>query len=506
MVDVLLTKGRLYEVAAQGYVLFSFSEEGLTKEHHDVASHLGIALDPLVEKMSFKGERDAVLEFLGSREGAPVFVALVGCGSKAGEVEERREAYRRALGRVIRWAEKFKITTLALDVPHPEVLGLVPFEMAKTTIAILMMASYQFNQFITDKKRHVAHDYVVHIKMPESLHEAFQAGIEAGDRIGHAVNQARHWCDLPADIITPKVLAERAVAIAEGHDNLSCTVFAKKELVEMGMGGILGVAQGSIQEPRFVVMEYKAPEENAPRIGLVGKGVTFDSGGISIKPAARMDEMKDDMAGAAAVIATMQAIAHMQPHVHVVACAPIVENMPSGSALKPGDILCHYNGKTSEVKNTDAEGRLILADALSYITTHYKLDVLIDIATLTGSCSAALGPFYAGLMTKHDILAERLTKAGRTSGERLWRLPFTDEYKVAVRSEVADVCNTGRDLYRAGAITAGFFLSHFIENGVMWAHLDIAGVSFEVPDCSYYRGGATGFGVRLFIEFIERWQ
>ena len=215
--------------------------------------------------------------------------------------------------------------------------------------------------------------------------------------------------------------------------------------------------------------------------------------------------MKDDMAGAAAVISTMEMIAHLKPRVNVVAFAPLSENMPSGNATRPGDVVQFYNGKTAEIKNTDAEGRLILADALSYAVKHYSPDAIIDFATLTGSCSYALGPFFAGLMSQHEELTQRILSAGQRSGDRVWPLPFHDDYKPAVRSTVADLCNEGSSTYRAGAITAGFFLQNFVGT-VPWVHLDIAGTSFNVPDMSYYRPGATGFGVRLLADLFMHWQ
>ncbi|HBY06201.1 TPA: leucyl aminopeptidase [Candidatus Dependentiae bacterium] len=506
MITISINKGPAYEVGAEGYVLFCPADTALSLEQQAVAKKLlPVPLEHELKRMHFTGAVDSCVEFLGVRNGEACRLLCVGVGALSGKSYVRIEQLRRAVGRVIRVAERLKITKLVFDLLHPDLFGIEPFVYAKEIVIAVEMATYQFNQFITDEKRHVAEDYTLFLIAPESLHEMLEAGIEQGVRIGHSVNQARHWCDLPAAYLTPAGLAERAEALAHAYDTLSCTVFKKQEILEMGMGGLIAVAQGSEQEPRFVVMEYHSGDKNAPTIGLVGKGITFDSGGLSIKPAARMDEMKDDMAGAAAVIATMQAIAHLKPHINVIAATPIAENLPSGSAIKPGDIVYHYNGKTSEIKNTDAEGRLILADALSYVAKHYKLDALVDIATLTGSCSAALGPFYAGVVGKSESLINQLIDAGKQSGDRLWPLPFSDDYRMAIRSEVADVCNIGKDQYRAGAITAGFFLEHFA-SGMPWAHLDIAGTSFEVPDRSYYRGGSTGFGVRLFVEFLLTWK
>ena len=237
----------------------------------------------------------------------------------------------------------------------------------------------------------------------------------------------------------------------------------------------------------------------------MGKGITFDSGGLSLKPPQYMETMKEDMSGAAAVIATMQAIAQLKPKVNVIGITPLSENLPSGKATMPGDVITFYNGKTAEVRNTDAEGRLVLADALSYAVKHYKLDALVDVATLTGACAYALGPFFTGLMSQHDKLTKRLQESADRSGDRVWPLPLHDDYKVAIKSAIADICNIGSKKYNAGAITAGFFLQNFVGD-TPWVHLDIAGTAFDVPDVSYYRPGATGVGVRLLIDLALNWR
>lgn len=506
MIDIVLSGSPLHEIGAQGYLLFCWESDPTTAEQIDLCARAGFDVAPYLKQLDFSAGTGTAAVFNGTIGKNPVYIIFVGLGNKKSSTIERREQIRRALGQAIRQAEKYKITKLVFELPPLTTTGMDGFIFGREIATTIEMASYQFNQFITDTKRHVSEDYHIILKAPEDIHEELRVGVEAGIRIGHSVNQARQWCDLPALYLTPTALAERAQAIADAHDCLSCRIFDKREIEEMGMGGLMAVSQGSIQEPRFVVLEYTPEKNDVPTIGLVGKGVTFDSGGLSIKPASRMDEMKDDMAGAAAVIATMLALAHLKPHIRVVASAPITENLPSGTAIKPGDIVYHYNGKTSEIKNTDAEGRLILADALAYMCKNYKLDALVNIATLTGSCAAALGPFFAGIMSKHEDFQTRLIDAGRWSGDRLWPLPFVDDYKPAIRSEYADVCNIGSERYRAGAITAGFFLAHFVDENIPWAHLDIAGTSFEVPDRSYYRGGSTGFGVRLFVELLTNWK
>lgn len=461
-------------------------------------------LSEVIKKRNFTGAAGSQLAISAIRENKPVTLLLVGIGSEKKSQPDRLEAARRASGLIIRVAENVKAQKAAILLPDHAWFNINEFELTKEIVSTLMMASYHFDQFITDAAAKFTQDCEITLCAPEILHDQISVGLEFGQRIGHAVNQARQWCDLPADVLTPTVLAGHAERIAKVH-NLKSTIFTESEIKKMGMGGLAGVAAGSAQECRFVALEYKTDAPGAVTIALTGKGVTFDSGGISIKPANRMDEMKDDMAGAAAVISTMEAIAHLKPRVNVIGITPIAENMPGGKAIRPGDILTFYNGMTAEVKNTDAEGRLILADALSYAVKHYKPDAIINVATLTGSCAAALGPFFAGMMSNHEDLVQKLSGASQRSGDRLWRLPFHDDYKKAVRSSVADMCNIGNESYKAGAITAGFFLQNFVGD-TPWVHLDIAGTSFNVPDMSYYRPGATGFGVRLFIDFLMHFE
>ncbi len=467
-------------------------------------STLYTPIQDVIKKRNFIGAAGSQLVLSATHQGKPVTLMLVGLGSEKKSAADRLESVRRAIGLVIRAAEHIKASRIALVMPEHHWFDINEFELTKEVVATAMMASYHFDQFITDPACKFTQNFEIVICTPEILHKQASIGIEFGQRIGHAVNQARHWCDLPADVLTPTKLADHAANIARVHD-LKITLFDEDTIKKMGMGGLAAVSAGSAQECRFVALEYKTDHKGAATLVLTGKGITFDSGGISIKPASRMDEMKDDMAGAAAVISTMEAIAHLKPRVNVIGITPIAENMPSGTAVRPGDIITFYNGKTAEVKNTDAEGRLVLADALSYAVKHYKPDAIVNVATLTGSCAAALGPFFAGMMSNDEKLVQKLTLASQRSGDRLWRLPFHDDYKKAICSRVADMCNIGNETYRAGAITAGFFLQNFVED-TPWVHLDIAGTSFNVPDMSYYRPGATGFGVRLFINFLMHFE
>ncbi len=504
MITTHISSKPLTQENVQGYVVLCEQQFNFSDSQVSDLTSLYAPLDQLIKERSFTGAPNSTLTVAAVKDNKPVYIILAGLGNLKRKPSDKLENYRRAIGQVMRIAEGLKITNLAIALPKPEIIDTNLFNLGKEAVITAYLATYHFDQFITDAARRMTRDYTITYCVPGIWHDELKAGMDIGERIGFAVNQSRLWCDLPAVNLTPTELGKHATRIAKVHQ-LKARYFSEADIIAMGMGGIEAVAKGSEQEACMVALEYDCGNKNAPTIAIVGKGITFDSGGLSIKPASGMETMKDDMAGAAAVISTMEMISHLKPQVNVVGIAPITENLISGHATKPGDIITFYNGLTAEIKNTDAEGRLILADALSYAVKHYKLDGIISIATLTGSCAYALGPFFAGLMSQHEDLAEKLLKAGRESGDRLWELPFHDDYKKAVLSDVADICNIGNEKYRAGAITAGFFLKHFVDD-VPFVHLDVAGTSFNVPDISYYRPGATGFGVRLFAELLLNWK
>jgi leucyl aminopeptidase len=313
-----------------------------------------------------------------------------------------------------------------------------------------------------------------------------------------AQNRARELQDLPANVATPSFLAQRAEEIAASASSLSVEVLGLEEIEALGMGGLRAVSRGSAEEPRLIVLRH-AGGDGGPGLGLVGKGVTFDSGGISIKPAARMHEMKMDMSGAAAVLEATGALGRLEVPLSVTTVVPATENMPSGTALKPGDVVTQYNGKTVEVRDTDAEGRLILADALSFCAEQ-DVDRIVDLATLTGAVVIALGSTYAALISNDDELADAVSDAGEATGELAWRLPLHPEYKELVKGGVADLVNVS-EKRKAGTIYAGSFLEEFVA-GKPWAHLDIAGTAWDVGR-EYVGKGASGFGVRLLVELAR---
>jgi leucyl aminopeptidase len=310
-----------------------------------------------------------------------------------------------------------------------------------------------------------------------------------------AANRARELQDLAPNELTPTALAERAEEVAGTHEALTVEVLGPKEIAAHGMGGLVAVSKGSAEEPRLIVLRYSA-DGGGETLGLVGKAVTFDTGGISIKPSASMHEMKMDMSGGAAVIEAIGAIAELGLPLEIVGVIPATENMPGGRATKPGDVIRHLNGKTVEVINTDAEGRLILADALTYCARDLGADRLIDVATLTGGVVVALGSTYAGLMSNDEQWAEGIARAGEETGELAWRLPLHPEYKELTKSAVADLANSSGKR-KASSIYAASFLEEFVE-GRTWAHLDVAGTAWDVGR-EYVGQGATGFGVRLLV-------
>ncbi len=394
---------------------------------------------------------------------------------------------------IARYMRTHRIAGYATITHGAGIAGLDPRACAQAIAEGAVMGVYRFERhkkadddaFDVESMRIVEHD--------ASKTAAAAAAAERGTIVAQAVNFARDLANEPGNVLTPTEFAARAEAMASAV-GLGCRILDRAKVAEMGMGSFLGVAQGSAQPPQFIVLTYLGAGEATP-LGLVGKGITFDTGGISIKPNEGMQEMKGDMSGGGAVIATMMALARMKAKVNVTALVPATENMPSGTAVKPTDVLRAMNGKTIEVVNTDAEGRLILADALCY-AVQLGLSPIVDVATLTGAISIALGNVAYGVFTPHDGLAARIDAASGTGGEKSWRLPMFPEYKELNKSQVADVRNSGAR--GAGSIAAAFFLREFVDDRP-WAHLDIAGVDFFDAEKGAMVKGASGIPVRTLI-------
>ena len=324
--------------------------------------------------------------------------------------------------------------------------------------------------------------------------------MKRGKVLAEAAILARDMINEPANVMTPTRIAEIAQQVAQ-EGGLGIKVLERAQMEELGMGALLGVARGSDQPPKFIVLEYSGdPGTPSNNIGLVGKGITFDTGGISIKPAAGMEDMKGDMAGAASVVGAMQAISQLKPTINVTGIIAATENMPGGSAQRPGDVVRSMSGKTIEVINTDAEGRLVLADALIY-ARQMGITRLVDIATLTGAMVVALGHACSGVMGNDQELIDQTIKAGQSTGERIWQLPMYDDYKDQIKSNVADIKNTGGRA--AGSITAAQFLAEFAET-TPWAHLDIAGTYFSDKDKGYLVKGGTGVPTRTLVNLTAQ--
>ena len=368
-------------------------------------------------------------------------------------------------------------------------------EVAAALVVGSILAGYRFDRFRSKAADDDASGRVESLLLigPTDLADE----VEVARICAEAQNRARELQDLPANVATPSFLADRAEQIAAASEGLEVEVLGREELAERGMGGLTAVASGTAEEPKLITLRRRG--SGGPVLGLVGKGVTFDSGGISIKPAASMHEMKMDMSGAAAVLEAVAAISELDLAIDIAAVVPATENLPSGTALKPGDIITQYNGKTVEVNNTDAEGRLILADALAYCV-ELGAERIVDLATLTGAVLIALGSTYAALISNDDAFAAEVERAGDESGELVWRLPLHPEYKELTKGTIADLTNAAAKR-KAGAIYAGSFLEEFVD-GRPWAHLDIAGTAWDVGR-EYVGKGPTGYGVRLLVDLAR---
>jgi leucyl aminopeptidase len=368
--------------------------------------------------------------------------------------------------------------------------------VAAALVTGTILAAYRFDRFRgSDPDK----PFPPRVESLTLLAPAELAGAAEAARIcAEAQNRARDLQSLPSNVATPSFLGRRAREIASQHGGVSAEVLGRDEIAAKQMGGLVAVSQGSAEEPKLIVLRYEGGG-SGPKLGLVGKGVTFDTGGISLKPSASMHEMKMDMSGAAAVLEAVGAIAELGLALDLIAVIPATENMPSGTAIKPGDIITQYNGKTVEVNNTDAEGRLILADALAY-AVELGAERIVDIATLTGAVLMALGSTYAALISNDDELAAAVEQAGRTTGELVWRLPLHPEYKELTKGTVADLVNAAAKR-KAGTIYAGSFLEEFVGE-TAWAHVDIAGTAWDVGR-PYTGNDASGIGVRLLVELAR---
>ena len=440
-----------------------------------------VPIDGLLAREKAKGAAGEILAVPVLGDGALERVLLVGAGS-ASPAELRKAGS--ALARRAKDAASLAVDLRGLDLDGPALQALAEG---------LLLGSYAFSRKAEPKARALT---TITLVGPVAL----QAALEAAVVVCAATAVARDLVNTPALEKTPDWLAAGATSLLAGLD---VTVLDEKALAKRGFGGIVGVGQGSARPPRLVQATYDGG--GSRHVVLVGKGITFDTGGLSLKPNAGMLEMKSDMGGAAAVLATLRAVADLALPIKVTVLAAVAENMPSGTAQRPGDVLVQYGGRTVEVLNTDAEGRLVLADALAYADLDLDADVIVDVATLTGAMPVALGKRHAGLFSSDEALASQLEAASATSGERLWRMPLVEDYRVALDSPIADLRNIGQPKLKlnGGSITAALFLREFT-GGRPWAHLDIAGPAMSGSDEDELTKGGTGYGVRLLTAWLQQ--
>jgi len=493
--EIKTIAGDITKIEADATVVNFF--EGLEHPEAEAASvdkALDGAISQLISQGEIKGKLNevTVIHSLGRLPAARI--AVVGLGKKE---ELSQDKIRGAAAETCRRLQQKGVDSIATIAQGAGIAGISPESSAQAVTEGALLGTYSFRKHITKEAEHGEIKQLSIVTSEQAELPALTRGSNKGKVLAEATNLARDMVNEPANFMTPTGMAEMANKLAETY-GLEAEILETEQIQELGMGGLLGVTQGSQQPPKFIMLHYRGGSPAEIDVALVGKGITFDAGGISIKSSEGMAEMKGDMAGGAAVMAAVSAIAQLKPRVNVVAIIPATENLPSGSALKPGDILTAMNGKTIEVVNTDAEGRLILADALSYAK---KLGArfVIDVATLTGACRSALGDVYTGGFTNNQELMDRVVAAGAEAGELIWQMPMHEQYKEQIKSDVADIKNLGGKW--GGAITAALFLAEFVDN-TPWVHLDIAGTSLSEKERGYLVKGATGVPVRTLVNLI----
>ncbi|MBI4066442.1 leucyl aminopeptidase [Candidatus Gottesmanbacteria bacterium] len=469
----------------------------LSEEAKKVDSALGGMLTEVATAEEFESKEGNLLLIHSHGKIPAKRLLLVGLGEPSELTVADLQAITAKLGRK---AKEVAAKRVAVSLPK-ELLDIFGAERAcQAIVEGLILGTYTFFKHKSEesrkKEKHI--EDVIVLTTPPRLNAA-AAGISRGQTVSRAVNFARDLVNGPPSVTTPSYLAEVAKKLVKGQESVTCEVLTPKEMKALGMEAILGIARGSDEEPRFIILKYRGG--GGKTVCLAGKGITFDTGGLSLKDSKNMETMKHDMAGAATILGVFSVLPVLKPKVNVVGLIAATENMPGSKAVKPGDVVTAMNGKTIEILNTDAEGRVVLADALSYAGAKFKADVIVDLATLTGACMVALGEEIAGLFTEDYELATHLKHAAESSGERIWAMPLAKEYKELLKSDVADVKNISGSKY-GGAINGALFLAEFVPEGVPWAHLDIAGPAFAEKDASLTPKGGTGFGVRMILQWL----
>ncbi|HTF58083.1 MAG TPA: leucyl aminopeptidase [Planctomycetota bacterium] len=446
----------------------------------------------------FKGKEKSLLVFYpeGGRPARRIAVAGLG---KASAFDAER--LRRAVAVITNRIKGLGGREVMIGLPLDRRAAVAPREQAQAAVEGTLLACYEYSKYKSKPDGKANHLSKIRLGAADAGDvSALREGAERGRIYAEATCLARDLVNEPPSVCTPKYLADAASEVVKGAADIEIKIIDEKEARKRGMGGLLGVSAGSTEPPRFVHMTYKAPGAEST-VAVLGKGITFDSGGLCLKPADGMLNMKDDMSGAAAVIGVFRALRELKPRVNVHGIFAASENMPGGGAYKTRDVLRAMNGKTMEIINTDAEGRLVLSDALSY-ASKLKPDCIVDLATLTGACVVALGPEVSGIFGTDQPLVDRLIASGRATGEKIWQLPLVEEYWDMIKSDVADMKNSGGRW--GGSITAALFLKEFVGEGIPWAHIDIAGPALTESSQPYKPAGGTGVGVRTILRFLEQ--
>jgi len=493
--EIKVIAGNMAEIKASA-IIVNFVE-GMERLDGDIANidkALDGAISQLISQGEIKGKLNeiTIIHSLGKLPAARVVVA--GLGKQQALSQDK---VRGVVAETCRFLRQKGIDSIATVAQGAGIAGISLETAVQAVTEGALLGVYSFRRHITKEAEYGEIKQLTIVEPDETKLPLLEQACYEGRVLAEATNLARDMVNEPANHMTPSHMAEIAAKLAESY-RLELSVLEQEQMQELGMGALLGVSQGSQQPPKLIVLHYKGGDSTQLDVALAGKGVTFDSGGISIKPSEGMGEMKGDMAGGAAVMAAISAIAQLKPKINVAAIIPATENLPSGNALKPGDILTAMNGKTIEIISTDAEGRLILADALSYTK---KLDAkhMIDVATLTGACRVALGNVCSGAFGNNQELIDRVIAAGAEAGEPIWQMPMYEEYKEQNKSDVADIKNVGGRY--AGAITAAQFLAEFVGD-TPWVHLDIAGTSVSDKERAYLVKGATGVPVRTLVNLV----
>lgn len=491
--DIEVFLGRAAQIEADAIVITLFEGNKSSVKHiSDIDNILDNTIQRLIEKGEVKGKLNEITMIHSLGRLAAPHVVLLGLGK---EPELSSEKVRGAMAEACRFLRQKGCAVIATTSMGKAVAGLDINTFAEAVVEGALLGLYLFRTHITRAAEYGEVKKLIMITNSESELVALEEGSTRGSIMAEATSRARNMVNEPANYMTPAIMAQVAGGLGAG---VEVNVFEEEKIKKLGMGGLMGVARGSREKPRFIVLNYTGKSGNEIDVALVGKGITFDSGGISIKPSDKMSEMKGDMAGGAAVIAAMDAIARLRPAINVLAAIPATENLPDGNAIKPGDVITAMGGKTIEIISTDAEGRLILADALNYVR-EAGAKRIIDVATLTGACHIALGDVCSGAFGNNQVLIDNVIASGKDAGELIWQMPMYEQYKEQNKSDVADIKNSGGRY--GGAITAAQFLAEFVGE-IPWVHLDIAGTFLSDKEKGYLTKGATGVPVRTLINLV----